>query len=310
MIINTGSRTDIPAFYSEWFYNRVRAGEVLVRNPFNLNAVTRYRLDPDVVDVLAFCTKNPAPMLPKLQELQEYRQLWHVSITPYGKDIEPGVPDKHAVLASFRELSKAVGKNHVVWRYDPIFLSDRYTMEYHFRAFETMAAELEGYTSQVIFSFIDLYQKTRKNFPEVREVYEPEQDAMAETLASIAKQHGMQLIACLEDARFQTFGVDVSGCMTKEKVEDAFRIRLDIPKNKAQTREGCACLLGGDIGMYNTCSHFCRYCYANYDRETVLQNRAFHDPESPFLVGGPHPADVIHDADQQSWLLNQLTLFP
>ncbi|MBQ8063228.1 MAG: DUF1848 family protein [Clostridia bacterium] len=309
MILNTGSRTDIPAFYAEWFYNRVKAGEVLVRNPYNLNAVTRYRLDPKVVDVLVFCTKNPAPMLPRIRELDAYRQLWHVTITPYGKDIEPGVPDKHEVLASFRELAKAVGKDHVVWRYDPIFLSDRYTMDYHFRAFETMASELEGYTSQVIFSFIDLYQKTKKNFPEVREVYEPEQDAMTETLVSMAGQHGMQLIACLEDTRFAKYGVDASGCMTKEKVENAFDIRLDIPKNKVQTREGCACLLGGDIGMYNTCSHFCRYCYANYDRETVLQNRALHDPESPFLIGGPHPADVIHDADQESWLDPQIALF-
>lgn len=309
MILNTGSRTDIPAFYSDWFYNRIAAGEVLVRNPYNLNAVTRYRLDPEVVDALVFCTKNPAPMLPRIGELQAYRQLWHVTITPYGKDIEPNVPDKHEVLASFRELSKAVGKEHVVWRYDPIFLSDRYTMEYHFRAFEAMASELEGYTHQVIFSFIDLYQKTKKNFPEVREVYEPEQDAMTEELVSIAERHGMKLIACLEDARLAKLGVDVSGCMTKEKVEEAFDIRLDIPKNRAQTREGCACLLGGDIGMYNTCSHFCRYCYANYDRPTVEQNRKLHDPESPFLVGGPHPADLIHDADQQSWLDAQIALF-
>lgn len=309
MIINTGSRTDIPAFYSEWFYNRIRAGEVLVRNPFNLNAVTRYRLDPDVVDALIFCTKDPSPMLPRIRELDAFRQLWHVTITPYGKDVEPGVPDKHDVLDSFKRLSDEVGKDHVVWRYDPIFLSGRYTMDYHFRAFETMATELEGYTTQVIFSFIDLYQKTKKNFPEVREVFEPEQDAMAERMVHIAAGHGMQLIACLEDARLAKFGVDVSGCLTQKKVEEALDIRLNVPKNRGQAREGCRCLLGGDIGMYNTCSHFCRYCYANYDRPTVEQNRNLHDPESPFLIGGPHPADVLHDADQQSWLELQTTLF-
>ncbi|MBQ3050795.1 MAG: DUF1848 family protein [Clostridia bacterium] len=288
MIINTGSRTDIPAFYSDWFYNRIKAGEVLVRNPYNLNAVTRYRLDPEVVDVLAFCTKNPAPMLSRLRELDAFRQLWHMTITPYGKDIEPNVPDKHEVLNSFQELSRLVGKDHVVWRYDPVFLSDRYTMDYHLRAFETMTSELEGCTGQVIISFIDLYQKTKKNFPEVREVYGPEQDTLSEAFVSIAEAHGMQVIACLEDA---------------------FDIRLKVPAGKAQAREGCACLLGGDIGMYNTCSHFCRYCYANYDRETVLQNRELHDPESPFLIGGPHPADLVKDADQQSWLDLQTSLF-
>lgn len=309
MIINTGSRTDIPAFYADWFYNRIAAGEVLVRNPYNLNAVTRYRLDPEVVDALVFCTKNPAPMLPRLSELDAFRQLWHVTITPYGKEIEPSVPDKHDVLKSFQELSRKVGKEHIVWRYDPVFLSDRYSMEYHLRAFETMAAELDGYTGQVIISFIDLYQKTKKNFPEVREVYEPEQDALSEAFVSIAKAHGMEVIACLEAARLAQFGVDVSGCMTKEKMEQALDIRLRVPAGKAQARDGCSCLLGGDIGMYNTCSHFCRYCYANYDRKTVLQNRELHDPGSPFLIGGPHPADVVKDADQQSWLDDQITLF-
>ncbi len=97
--------------------------------------------------------------------------------------------------------------------------------------------------------------------------------------------------------------------MTKEKLEDAFDIRLQVPAGKAQAREGCSCLLGGDIGMYNTCSHFCRYCYANYDRPTVLQNRELHDPESPFLIGGPHPADLVKDADQRSWLDLQTSLF-
>lgn len=309
MIINTGSRTDIPVFYSEWFYNRIKAGEVLVRNPFNLNAVTRYRLDPEVVDALVFCTKNPAPMLPRIHELAPFRQLWHVTITPYGKDIEPGVPDKHEVLQSFRDLSNAVGKDHVVWRYDPIFLSDRYTMDYHFRAFETMATELEGYTTQVIFSFIDLYQKTKKNFPEVREVYEPEQDAMTERMAVIAKEHDMTLIACLENKRLEQYGVDTSGCMTQEKVEQSLGIQLKVPKNKAEAREGCTCLLGGDIGMYNTCSHFCRYCYANYDRKTVNQNRLIHNPNSPFLIGGPHEADIVKDGNQFSWINRQMTLF-
>lgn len=309
MVLNTGNRTDIPAFYSDWFFNRIRAGEVLVRNPYNLNAVTRYRLDPSVVDALVFGTKNPAPMLPRLSELKGFRQFWHVTVTPYGKDVEPGVPDKHDVLKSFRQLSEAVGKDRVVWRYDPVFLSERYSKEYHLRAFETMASELEGATGQVVISFIDLFQKTKKNFPEVREVSPSDQDELAKHFVRIAKAHGMEVLSCLEDRRLAAFGVDVSGCMTQEKLEAALGLRFSVPPGKGQTREGCACLLGGDIGMYNTCAHFCQYCYANFDRETVVLNRALHDPESPFLIGGPHPADIIHDADQQSWINDQVTLF-
>lgn len=309
MVLNTGNRTDIPAFYSDWFFNRIRAGEVLVRNPYNLNAVTRYRLDPSVVDALVFGTKNPAPMLPRLAELKGFRQFWHVTVTPYGKDVEPGVPDKHDVLKSVRQLSETVGKDRVVWRYDPVFLSERYSKEYHLRAFETMASELEGATGQVVISFIDLFQKTKKNFPEVREVSPSDQDELAKHFVRIAQAHGMEVLSCLEDRRLAAFGVDVSGCMTQEKLEAALGLRFSVPPGKGQTREGCACLLGGDIGMYNTCAHFCQYCYANFDRETVVQNRALHDPESPFLIGGPHPADIIHDADQQSWINDQVTLF-
>lgn len=309
MIINTGSRTDIPAFYSEWFYNRIREGYVLVRNPYNMNAVTRYQLTPDVVDAIMFCTKNPAPMLPRLHEIDNFRQLWHVTITPYGKDIEPNVPNKHKVLKSFQKLSEIVGKKCAVWRYDPIFLSDRYDIEYHLRAFEKMATELEGYTEQVIISFIDLYQKTKKNFPEVREVYPEEQEEICKAFVDIANTYGMQVVTCLEAKRLAAFGVDVSGCMNQEKVEQALGIKLNVPAGKAQTRDGCNCLLGGDIGMYNTCSHFCKYCYANYDRKTVEQNRMLHNPESPFLIGGPHEADTIKEADQHSWINNQISLF-
>ena len=117
MIINTGMRTDIPAFYSDWFVNRLKAGFVLVRNPYNPRSVTRYRLAPDVVDLIGFCTKNPAPMLPYMDLLKPYGQYWFVTITPYGKEIEPRVPDKRNVLESFRRLSDIVGVDSIGWRY-------------------------------------------------------------------------------------------------------------------------------------------------------------------------------------------------
>ena len=160
MIINKGQRTDIPAFYAEWFANRLKEGFVCVRNPYNPGQVSRYRLDPSVVDVIGFCTKNPAPMFPYMDLLKDYGQYWFVTITPYGRDIEPNVPDKHRLLEEFKSLSDMVGLSSIGWRYDPIFLSDRYTIEYHLHAFEQLAASLEGYTKTVVISFIDLSRST------------------------------------------------------------------------------------------------------------------------------------------------------
>ena len=151
MIINTGQRTDIPAFYAEWFINRLREGFVCVRNPYDPHQVSRYHLDPTVVDVIGFCTKNPAPMLARMDLLRDYGQYWFVTITPYGRDIEPNVPDKRRVLEDFKALSGRVGIDAIGWRYDPILLSDRYTPEYHIRAFGKMAAELDGYSWYEIF---------------------------------------------------------------------------------------------------------------------------------------------------------------
>ena len=165
MILHTGMRTDIPAFYSQWFFKRLEAGYVLVRNPFDPSAVTRYTLSPDAVDLIGFCTKNPAPMLPRLDEVKAYGQLWFVTITPYGRDIEPNVPPKEQVIDSFWQLSEALGSHRVAWRYDPILLNETYSIQRHLQDFETMAACLSGATDTCIISFIDLYEKVKRNFP-------------------------------------------------------------------------------------------------------------------------------------------------
>ena len=129
MIINSGMRTDIPSFYSEWFMNRIREGKVLVRNPYFGEQVTEYELTPDKVDLLIFCTKDPAPMLKYIDELKDFNMFWFVTITPYGKDIEPYVRDKQAILDSFMELSSKLGIRKVSWRYDPILITDKYNLE-------------------------------------------------------------------------------------------------------------------------------------------------------------------------------------
>ena len=157
MIIQTGMRTDIPAFYHEWLLNRIKEGFVLVRNPYNPSQVTRYSLSRDVVDLIAFCTKNPAPMLPHMDILKPYGQYWFVTITPYGKDIEPNVPDKQKVMEDFRKLSDTVGVDSVGWRYDPIFVDEKHSVVWHIDQFERMSQTLDGYTKTCVISFIDIY---------------------------------------------------------------------------------------------------------------------------------------------------------
>ena len=309
MIINSGQRTDIPAFYSEWFMNRIREGFVMVRNPYYAEQVTRYRLDPDVVDVLVFGTKNPQPLLAHIPELKKFRQLWHVTITPYGKDIEPGVPDKHDVIASFRSLAELLGPEVMFWRYDPVFLTAKYTAEYHIHAFETMCRLLSGATHHVIISYLDLYEKTKRNFPEGREVSPADQLTLGRAFAKIAAAYGMTVHACCESAALQSVGIDTDGCMTAELVSSALDLPLNVPPH-TPARPACRCLLNNDIGAYNTCRHFCRYCYANFDKATVLRNAADHDPQSPFLIGHEKPGDIVREATQVSWLRQseQLTL--
>lgn len=306
MVIQTGMRTDIPAFYSRWLLNRLKAGYVLVRNPYDPSSVTRYSLSPDVVDLIGFCTKNPAPMLPHLDALRVFAgQYWFVTITPYGPDIEPHVPPKEQVLRDFQALSRAVGVQSVGWRYDPILVNDVYPVERHLEAFARMAGVLEGYTCTCVISFLDLYRKVRVNFPEARGVTRDQRIVLGREMAAIAKAHGMTLKACGEGDELAPYGVDCSGCMTVDTYEQALGLTLRAPKRKG-VRAECACYLGSDIGAYDSCGHLCRYCYANADPAAVRRNLRAHDPDSPFLIGGPQPGDVIHQARQESWLDYQL----
>lgn len=242
MILNTGCRTDIPAYYSEWFYNRVREGFVLARNPYRPEQVLSYRLNPDVVDVLCFCTKNPQPMLSRLSELNAFRQFWFVTVTPYGQDIEPFVPDKRQVLASIRQLSASVGAKAVGWRYDPVFITERYSLEFHIRSFEKMARELSGTVNACVVSFIDLYEKTRRNFPQARAVTTREQEALIQAFVEIGARYGIPIRTCCEDASLARFGADTSGCMTRSVLEAATGCRLNVPKSKKSPRAQCELL--------------------------------------------------------------------
>lgn len=305
MIINTGQRTDIPAFYSLWFANRLREGVVCVRNPYDPSQVSRYRLDPSVVDVIGFCTKNPAPMLEYMDLLRDYGQYWFVTLTGYGRDVEPNVPDKHVIIEDIRRLSKIVGADSVGWRYDPIFLSAKYDADYHLRAFEKIAGALEGYTYTAVISFVDLYAKVKRNFPEVRELDRDQRLALGIEMVRITSAHGMTLKPCAEGDELEPYGADCGGCMRISDYEKAIGKRLDAPKRKT-ARAQCACWISNDIGAYDTCRHFCRYCYANSDPAAVMKNSALHDPNSHFLVGNYMPGDRVTDAVQRSWADGQI----
>ncbi len=309
MIIQTGMRTDIPAFYSEWFINRIKAGFVLVRNPYNPIQVTRYSLSPDVVDLISFCTKNPSPMLDKMDHLAPYGQYWFVTITPYGKDIEPNVPDKQKVMEDFKRLSDRVGVDSIGWRYDPILVDSQHSVQWHIGKFEEMAKNLSGYTKICVISFIDIYKKVEKNFPQARAVSHQDKMTIGKAFIEIAGNYGMTIRPCAEGTSLAPYGADCSGCMTVKTYETALHSNLAVPKRGKNQRNGeCACLLGTDIGAYDTCGHLCRYCYANTDPDLVKENMRKHDPKSPFLLGNLNPEDIIHEADQRSWIDRQMRL--
>lgn len=302
MIINTGQRTDIPAFYAKWFVNRIKEGYVLVRNPYYPSLVTKFILDPSVVDIIGFCTKNPEPMFKYLNDIKMFNQFWYVTITGLGKDLEPNVPHVDKVIESFKYLSNKLGPNCVGWRYTPIIINERYPKERHVRAFEYIASRLEGYTSLVTFGFLDVYDKLKKNHPELMDCSNEDKIYITQEFKKIALKHHMDLRLCSKEKYLKDYGIDVEGCMILSDYEFALGQKL-YPTSKMQARKGyCACYLSNDIGSYNSCLHLCAYCYANGNKETIIKNYQKHDDNSPFVIGNSLPNDKIRLAKQESWI--------
>lgn len=308
MILSTGMRTDIPAFYSEWLINRVKEGYVCVRNPYFPKQVTRYALDPKTVDCLTFCTKNPLPLIKRLDKLNGFRQFWFVTLTPYGKDIEPNVPDKNLVIDGFKTLSERFGKHAVSWRYDPVLYGEGFDEDRHVEGFSSIAKALKGYTDACVLSFLDLYEKVKRNAPNIYSPSPDKQKSLLRRLVPIATENGITIRSCCEGQHLKSLGVDVTGCQTKEVIERAIGERLSVPSKKNQ-RSVCDCLLGSDVGAYDSCGHLCKYCYANSDKEKVLLNMKRHDKNSPFLIGNYEEGDIVTDAKQKSYIDLQMCLF-
>lgn len=290
MILNVSGRTDIVAFYSKWFLNRLKEGYVDVRNPFNPNLVSR--IDFDDVDLILFCTKNPIPIVDKLGDIK-IPYIFHVTITPYKDDIEPNLPSKSKIIEAVKKISTRVGIDNIYVRYDPIFISEKYNIEYHIKAFTKLCSLLKGYVKTIIVSFIDNYKNVRKNLPylKYRSFTEEDYKLIGENFSKIAKDNNMVVQTCFEERNLTEYGFIKGECMSKEL---AFKLTGKTYK-KWQARKGnaCNCVELVDIGVYNSCNHLCKYCYANYDESKVKENINNHDINSSLLIGHINSDDII-----------------
>ncbi len=308
MILSASRRTDIPAFYSEWFFNRLQAGFVDVRNPMNIHHVSRIEISPDVLDCIVFWTKNPSPMLERINELSRFNFYFQFSVNPYSVEIEKNVPIKKEIINTFIRLSDIIGAGKVVWRYDPILLSPHINIEYHIKYFEKLARRLSGYTNRCVISFIDLYKKTISNTKDlcIQELKEDEMRLVARRIEEIAFSYGIKVQSCSESIELSDLGIDHGCCIDKELIEEICGYKIDAKKDKNQRKE-CGCIESVDVGAYNTCLHKCAYCYANYSSEKVAQQSRLHNPKSSMIIGELNQKDVIKIKDVR--LLKTKTLF-
>lgn len=290
MILFASGRTDIPAFYSNWFINRVKVGFVDVRNPFNQKLVSRIYFSD--VDLIMFCSKNPLPMINKL-DILKVPVLFHVTITPYGKDVEPNIPDKRLIIDGVKKLSLVLSIDNVVVRYDPIFLSDKYNVDYHIKAFDKLCKNLNGYVNKIIVSFMDEYKNVRsnKNILKYRAFTREDYKKIGEAFSKSAMDNGMSVQTCFEDEDLTQYGFVKGECLSHELAY--ILTGKKFKSSNVRKEKKCECVQMVDIGDYNSCMHMCKYCYANYDEKVVSSNFERHDDNSSLLIGTIQSDDVI-----------------
>lgn len=290
MILNISGRTDIVAFYSEWLMNRLNEGFIDVRNPFNPKMVSRIMLDD--VEMLFFCTKNPIPILDKLDNIKK-KVYFHVTLTSYKEDVEPNLPSKKEIIEGIKKLSIIIGKDNLVIRYDPVFISDKYSVDYHVKAFDKICSLLDGYVSKILISFIDDYKNVRKNYKylKYKELTEDDYKRIGLEFSRSANKHNMVVHTCAEDRNLVEYGFIKDECLSREL---AYKLTGKIYKKwKARKNVPCQCIEMVDIGVYNSCKHFCKYCYANYNERMVYDNYSKHNPKSSLLIGEIEEDDII-----------------
>lgn len=292
MILNVSGRTDVVAFYTDWFMKRYQEGFLDVRNPFYPKQVSRIYFKN--VDLILFCTKNPISILNQLEKIK-IPILFHVTLTPYKKDIEPNIPPKGQIIEAIKKLSSIVGIDHLVVRYDPIFVNDKYTLDYHIKAFDNLCHLLNGYVKKIIVSFIDDYKNVRKNktILKTKAFTEIDYQILGTNFSKSANENGMTVQTCFEDKNLAEYGFIKEDCLSCNL---AFQLTGKIYKKwTARKSNQCNCAEMVDIGVYNSCKHFCKYCYANYDEKKVINNFHKHNPDSSLLIGNLEYDDIIKE---------------
>lgn len=296
MIISASRRTDIPAFYSEWFLNRLGEGFALVQNPRNPHRLGRVELSPDKVDCIIFWTKNPLPMFGMLDAIERmgYKYYFEFTLTPYGRSTERNLPPK-----------ERLGPNRVDWRYDPVLITHDFPVAYHLEQFEKLCGVLHSKTGRCILSFVDQYSHVK----DIPDVHGDAILAVAEGFSRIAKKYGLPLLTCAEAVDLEQFGIAHAACIDKRKIESIIGTAIEAKKDEGQ-RPACGCIASVDIGAYDTCPHGCVYCYATTSAGLVARRMRAHAPESPLLAGFPKGDELITDRTTRSQKLQQLTLLP
>lgn len=309
MILSVSRRTDIPRFHFDWFVNRLHEGSVLVRNPVNRFQVSSVELNPETIDCIAFISKNPEPMLDRLDELQPYPYYMQFTLNAYGNDIEQRLPKKRYLLEIFKRFSDVVGPHRMVWRYSPILLNDRYTVDHHLHYFDLFAKQLEGYTDMCRISYLEMYSKIADYMTRlgVRDVPSELKPQFTRKLVAIADQYGISVGGCGNMDLHQS-GIVPHGCVDAEHISRIIGAPLT-SVSSSYRKSGCYCAPSVDVGAYSTCANGCVYCYANKCGEIVPEKLTKFDVSSPILCDKLGPDDVIVPRKLESLRNNQLNLF-
>ncbi|WP_320935382.1 DUF1848 domain-containing protein [Bacteroides nordii] len=311
MIISASRRTDIPAFYSDCFFYRIKERYVLVPNPYNSKMISRISLDPAVVDCIVFWSKNPAPMLEKLDKLKDYNYYFQFTLNPYGPDIENHLPAISKRIDTFKRLSDRIGKEKVIWRYDPVLTNETYTPGFHKEKFAEIAYELKEHTEKCMLGFIDHYQHIRTAVGQfnIQPLLKADIEEMAVSFKKTVDTCSIQLDTCTVKVDLTHLGIPGGLCIDNQLVERIAGYPISVRKDKNQ-RDICRCAESIDIGTYESCLNGCIYCYAikgNYN--TVKYNLNKHDKNSPMLVGEQQEDDIVKERLVKSLRNDQFSLF-
>ena len=275
--------------------NRIRAGWCAVPNPMHMKQASRVSLDPQEVDCIVFWSKNPAPMLPHLDELDRrgFRYYFQFSLNDYPGELEPNMPGVAERLETFLNLSRHVGPLRVVWRYDPIIISNMTPMEFHRERFSRIAQELRGATHRVMVSIVDFYHKTDRRLSQLEQAgflfdrkagSSADMVSLLKDLATIARRRDMEIFACAEDRDFSELGIPPGRCIDESLLNRIWALNLRYRKDPAQ-RRFCLCMVSKDIGINDTCIHGCPYCYSTRNHALAERRYQEHDPQSPSMLG-------------------------